>query len=246
MPKQSGLGDRLLVDGFDLSGDIGSIQEVGGGPAPLDVTDITQSAFERLGGLRDGRINFTAWFNDAAGRAHPRLSSLPVADVSVTYCRGYGLGNAAASVVAKQLNYDGTRAADGSFSLVTACQANGFGLEWGQQISAGLRTDTTATSPATGLDGGASSAFGAQFYLHVTAFTGTSVTVKIQDSADNATFADLTGASFVAATGVGSQRIATANNATVRRYLRVVTTGTFTNAVFLVNGNRNTVAGQVF
>jgi hypothetical protein len=234
--KQSGLGDRLLVDSRDLSGDIGSIQRINGGPAALDLTDITQSGYERRGGLRDGAIDFTAWFDKAAGAEHVALSALPTADVVVTYCRGYGLGSQAASVVAKQIGYDGARATDGSFPLTVTTQANGYGLDWGVQLTPGLRTDTTATNGAS-IDGGASSAFGAQFFLHVTAFTGTSVTVKIQDSADNGSWADLAGAAFTAATGGTSQRIAVTG--TVRRYLRAVTTGTFSNAVFLVNADRN-------
>jgi len=243
--KQTGLGDRLLVGGYDLSGDIGSLQGIGGGPAPLDLTDITQSGYERRGGLRTGRIDFTSWFNPDAARAHERLSALPTSNILATYCRGYGLGLPAASCLAKQIGYDGTRASDGSLSFAVSTQSDSFGLEWGIQLTPGLRTDTTATN-GTSIDNAASTAFGGQFYLNLTAFTGTSVTVKIQDSADNATFADLAGATFTAATGPTFERIAIANNATVRRYLRVATTGTFTNAVFVVNGVRNLIAGQVF
>jgi hypothetical protein len=141
--------------------------------------------------------------------------------------------------------YDPARAADGALSFGTSLQSDGFGLEWGRQLTPWLRTDTTATNGAS-LDHGAATAFGAQFYLHLTAFTGTSVVVKIQDSADNATFADLAGAAFTSATGPTSERIAISNAATVRRYLRVVTTGTFTSAVFTVNGVRNEIAGQVY
>jgi hypothetical protein len=239
MAKQSGLGDRLYVGGYDLSGDIGSIQRVAGGNSPLDLTDITQSAYDREGGLRDGGIDYTAWFDKAANASHPRLSLLPLADVSVTYCRGLGLGSPAASCVGKQIGYDGTRGADGSLSFAVATVANGFGTEWGVQLTPGMRTDTVATNGAS-IDGTAASAFGAQFYLQVIAFTGTSVTVKIQDSADNSAWLDLAGATFVASTGRDSQRIAMTG--TVRRYIRAVTTGTFSNAQFLVQASRNDVA----
>jgi hypothetical protein len=68
---------------------------------------------------------------------------------------------------------------------------------------------------------------------------GTSVTVKLQESSDNGTdpWADVTGGGFAAATPAASpqcQRIETANDLTVERYLRVVTTGTFTSAIFAV------------
>lgn len=245
MGKQSGLGDALFIGGYDLSGDIGSLGRIGGGPALLEVTGIDKSAFERIGGLRDGGIEYTSFFNKAAGQQHLRLSTLPTSDVILTYCRGTTLGNPAASIVAKQLNYDGTRADDGALTFDVANPANGYGLEWGRQLTAGKRTDTTATN-GTGVDfGTGSTAFGLQAYLQVFAFTGTSVTVKIQESSDNGVgdaFADVVGGGFTAATGTTSQRIATASGLTVERYLRVVTTGTFSNVVFAVNAIRNDTA----
>jgi hypothetical protein len=245
MTKKSGLGHYLLVDGYDLSGDIGSLGNIGGGPAALEVTGIDKSAPERLGGLRDGRIEFDAWFNDAAAHAHPVLSALPATDRQLMYLCGQAIGSAAANVIAKQVNYDPTRAADGAFTIGVSAQGNGYALEWGEQITPGVRTDTSATNGAS-FDNGAASSFGAQIYLQVESVTGTSVTVKIQDSADNSSWADLTGGAFTAATGRGVQRIATANNATVRRYLRVATSGTFSSAVFAVVLVRNEVAGVVF
>lgn len=243
MAKQSGLGDALYVAGFDLSGDSGSLEAVGGGPATLDVTGIDKSAFERIGGLRDGRLDYTSFFNDAAGQSHPVHSALPTADVALTYCRGTTVGNSAACLVAKSINYPGTRPVDGSFTFKLTAQANGFGIEWGRQLTAGKRTDTTATSPATGVDHTTvSTVLGWQAYLQVFAFTGTSVTVTLQDSADNAAFANLTGGVFTAATGVTTQRLAGASNATVRRYIRAITTGTFSNAVFNVVFMRNETA----
>lgn len=146
MAKTSGLGDNLLVAGYDLSGDIGSLSSISGSVAPLVVTGINKSAFERIGGRRDGAISFMAYFNPASNRAHPRLASLPRTDVMVSYLRGTTLGNAAASLIAKQINYDGTRADDGAFTFAVETQGNAYGLEWGQQLTAGLRTDTAATN----------------------------------------------------------------------------------------------------
>jgi len=244
--KQSGLGDNLYVAGFDLSGDIGSLDAISGSQAVIDVTGIDKSAPERLGGKRDGMLSYSAFFNDAAGQEHPRLSLLPTTDQIATYCRGTALAGSAACINAKQLNYDGSRGNDGAFAFKVTAQANGFGLEWGVQLTAGKRTDGGATN-GTGVDLGAAwaAAFGLQAYLHVFAFTGTSVTVKIQHSNDNGggdPYADIAGAAFTAATGVTSQRIATAGNVTVKRWLRAVTTGTFSNAVFSVVAVPNATA----
>lgn len=403
MSKTSGLGDNCFVGGYDLSGDIGALSKISGTIATLDVTGINKLAPERIGGLRNGLLDFTAFFNPTAGQAHPVLSALPRTDVGVMYLRGTALGNPAACMIAKQLNYDGTRANSGAFTFNVSTQANGFGLEWGRQLTpgpftafSGLSGDTstfeggistwvasvncsiaqsaaqahggtkslaltstaagnmsaahvtatpnglggipvvagssclvsgwfrsavsartcamqvswynsagaflststgstitdsttawtqassTHTAPASAafaivlaqvvatggaaevhyvddvlfsvvnpasIDDGAQTLFGAQAYLQVTAFTGTDVTVTVQDSADNVTFANVTGLSFTATTAAHTtQRIATANNATIRRYLRLVTTtvGGFTTVTCAVTVVRNQIAGVVF
>ncbi len=245
MAKQGGMGDRLFIAGYNYSGDIGSLGNVGGGPALKEVPGIDKSAQERIGLLRDGRIEFNSWFNPAANMSHDRLSLLPTDDVAMMYCRGTSIGSPAACLIAKQPNFDGSRGADGSFSFSVSALANGYGLEWGQLLTAGQRTDSTATNGSS-LDTAASASFGAQAYLQVFAFTGTSVTVTVQDSADNSSFAAVTGLAFTAATGITTQRLATANNATIRRYLRVATTGTFSNAIFAVTVVKNEIADVEF
>lgn len=228
MAKTTGMGDALLISGYDLSGDTQSLGRIGGGPAPWDTTGINKSAMERTGILRDAGIDWVSYFNPSAAQAHPRLSLLPYTDVIITYCRGTDLGNPAASMVAKQVNYDGDRPADGSFTFNLNALANGYGLEWGLQHTAGLRTDTGATAGTAVDSGAATTNFGLQAYLQVTAFTGTDATIKIQESSDNAgdPYADVTGGAFTAITGAGitSQRIATATNLAVERYLKVTTT----------------------
>jgi len=242
VPKQSGLGDALYLDFYDLSGDVGAIDQAGGGPAALGVTAIDKSAMERLGGLRDGGLEFTSFFNPSANQEHAALRGLPTTDRVASYFRGTTLGGEAASLVAKQINYDATRGEDGSLTFKVQALANGFGLDWGRSLTAGKRTDSTATNGASVDHTDVSTAFGWQAFLHVFAFTGTSVTVTIQDSADDAAFANLTGGAFTAATGQTSQRLEGGRTATVRRYLRAITTGTFSNAVFAVVFSRNLTA----
>jgi hypothetical protein len=245
MSKQSGLGDNLYVDGVDISGDIGSIGSISGPLGVLPFTNITQSAHERKAGLGDGAMSFSSYFNPDTGMTHDKLSVLPTANVVASYFRGQTLGAPAASLVAKQIGYDPNRGADGSLVLASALTASaGYSLEWGRQGTAGKRTDTGATSGSS-VDGVAASSFGLIAYLHVFAFTGTSVTVKLQQSSDNGVgdaWADVTGGAFVAATAAGVQRVATSAVQAVERYLRVVTTGTFTSAVFAVNIVRNRTA----
>jgi hypothetical protein len=249
--KSGGLGDALYIQGFNASGDIQQLGRIGGGPALLNFTGIDKSAYERQGGLRDGAFEMTTFFNHVAvtGGLHEKLSALPRTDVILSYGRGTALGDPAASLVGKQVNYDASRGDDGMLTFGVSAQSNGFGIEWGQQLTAGVRADVAATN-GTGIDTAASLAFGGQAYLQVFSFTGTDVTVKIQDSADNVTFADVAGFSFTQITGGAplSERIALSNTATLRRYLRAstVTTGGFSALSFAVNVIKNEAAGVVF
>lgn len=239
MAKQSGLGDNCYVDGFDLSGDIGSLGRISNAVAATDVTAINKSAYERLTLAKNGAIDFNSWFNDATGQEHPALSTLPTTNRIISYYRGTVLGNVAASMVGKQINYDGTRSADGAFSLAVQSQSDGFGLEWGRMLTAGKLLDQSAGS-LTGLDYGAvigTTAFGLQAYLHVFAIDSGTATVNIQHSNDNGggdPYTTITAGSFAAVGAAGAQRIQTSRTESIKRWLRVNISGTFTNLDFAV------------
>jgi hypothetical protein len=68
--------------------------------------------------------------------------------------------------------------------------------------------------------------------------------VKLQESSDNAgdTYADVVGGSFGAQSAIGASRIQTSPTLAVERYLKVVTTGTFSSCQFLVAVTRNDTA----
>src|SRR5690349_6877357 len=144
MAKTSGLGQNFYVSGNDLSGDVGSVQRGGGGFTPLELTGIDKSAFERSGGKREGEISWSSWFNPTV--AHPVLSALPRTDVIASWLTSTALGAPALSMVGKQINYDGTRGEDGSFPLAVQVLSNAYGAEWGVSLTAGKRTDGSATN----------------------------------------------------------------------------------------------------
>jgi hypothetical protein len=245
MAKQTGLGDFFYVDGQDVSGDTASLGSIHGGPAPIDVTAINKSAYERLGGLRDGGMDWVAYFNPAVAGTHAKLSALPAADVVCSYFHGATAGNPAASMVAKQVNYDPTREQAGALTFAVSAQSNSFGLEWGKMLTAGQRTDSTATTGAF-FDDGAGTNFGGQAYFHLFSFSGTSVTIDIQSATTSGGSYSTTGLTSSALTTPGAQRVAVSNSTTINEFLKVVTTGTFTSAVFAVVFVRNPIAGVVF
>ncbi|HKZ21161.1 MAG TPA: hypothetical protein VJQ57_13755 [Acidimicrobiia bacterium] len=242
MAKQTGLGDQLFINGYDIGGDISAISTLSTPRETLPATGITKFAMERLFGKRDGNAEFTSYFNDATDQEHDALKGLPRTDVHLMYLRGTSLGGSSVGMIGKQLNYDPSRGDDGALTFGVNAQANAFGIDWLTQLTAGKRTDTAATN-GTGVDFGAASAFGFQAYLQVFSFTGTSVTVKLQESSDNGAgdaWTDVSGGGFTAATGRTAQRIQSVSDTlAVERYLRVVTTGTFSSAVFAVGVCRN-------
>lgn len=251
MPKTAGMGDNFYWGTQDVSADIQSFSRIGGGVTALDFTNITQSAQERKAGLRDGSIDAVCYFDPGTdeAQAHNTFSALPRTDVVCSYFRGTTLGNAAASLVGKQIDYSAQRGADGSLIFSVSCLANGYGLEWGRQLTAGAET-LTGASTANIIDFGASegtTAFGLQAYLHVFAFTGTSATIKLQSSTDNGAgdaYADITGAAFTTVTAAGTERIQTGRTTSVERYVRLNVAGTFSNlnlAVVLVKNTGSVV-----
>jgi hypothetical protein len=185
------------------------------------------------------------WNWIAVGQEHNALSSLPRTDTIATYLRGNALGNPAACCNGVQINYDGTRDNTGNLSMQCQITADKYGVEWGYQLTSGLRVDTTATVGAFYTDTG-STAFGAQAYLQLTALVGTSVDVSITHATTSGgTYSTLMDFGAIS-TAVGFGRQSVSNSTTVNQFLKVVTTGTFSYAQFSVVLVRNAVAGQVF
>lgn len=243
MAKQGGLGQRLFVHGADISAGTQDLSDTGGGFTPLMSTDITMLAAAReIGGQRDGRGAWNNFFNDAVGDVHDVLSALPTTDVVLSWLMNVSaLGAPSLSMVGKQVDYNPNRDQQGQLLFATSAVANGFGAEWGNTLTLGKRTDAGATN-GTGVDFAAGTNFGLTAYLHVVAFTGTDATIKLQQSSDNGgadAWADVVSGGFTAITGGAptAQRIQTARNQAVERYLRVVTTTSagFSNLQFVVS-----------
>lgn len=248
MSKTTGLGGALFVAGYDLSGDTNSLTNVACPMTPIDVTGINKFGHERIGGLHDGSIEWVSYFNPGLSQAHAVLSPLPTSDVGVMCLPvAPAIGSAAASLVGKQINYDPTRSQAGDLTFKVQAQGNGFGLSWGQLLTAGIRTDTAATNGAA-LNTTAATSFGWVAYLQVFGFTGTDATVTLQDSADNTTWANITSGAFTQITaGRQSQRLAVGGTATVRQYVRATTTtvGGFTSLAFACALTKYQVASDI-
>lgn len=242
MAKQAGLAQAFYVGGYNISGDVGSVDSTAITRQVLPATGIDKTSMERIVGRKDGSISWMTYFNTAAGQQHAALSGLPRTDTQIIYASGTSIGATAAAAVAKQMNYDVAMADNGAFTVKVEAQANSYGLEWGRLMTAGVASQSGAGS-LTSYDGGAATSFGLQAYLQVFSFTGTSITVTLEESSDNGVgdaWAAVTGGAFSAVSAARQhQRIQTSRGLTVERYLRVTTTGTFSAATFAVVVVRN-------
>lgn len=234
MAKGSGLGANLYVDGYELGGDIGSLSGLGWTRALLGVTAITKSAEERVPGHAHAALGYNSFFNDATDQSHLVLRNPPTTDRQHIWTKGSSIGDVAACIVSKQAGYAPSRGADGSLTIQVDVEGNGYSLDFGELLTAGLRTDTSATN-GTALDGGAASSTGWSAYLQVVDVTGTNVIVTLEDSANGTDFAVFTSSAFTSVTADRTvQRIGGVAGATVRRHVRAVTSGTFSSATFIV------------
>lgn len=247
MTIDSGLGEEFAVDGHDLSGAVGGARRISSSMSPLVTNVINKKGVQRVAGLRDGGIDFDSWFDDTV--VHPVLSTLPTTDRVATWFFGTVLGDQTASIIGQQIGYDPTRGQDGSLSLATSVLANGFALEYGHNLTGDGTTVVESQSSAGALTGftdvSAATDFGLQVYFHLFSFTGTSITLTIQDSDDDAAgdpYATVTGATSGALTTPQGLRVQTSATENVKEWLRVISTGTFSEATFAVAVVRNTTA----
>lgn len=244
MAKTSGLSEALYVGGHDLSGEVQQWAITGSMPVQ-DVTTIRQLGMDRSGLIPDGTLSHDSILDTDPDHAHEYLSTLPSTNELITLVLKEELGGPAGNMHGLQINYDPTRASDASLLVKTESQASkGTCWDWGALHTPGKRTDTGATNGAS-VDAGAATAFGIQAYLQVFEFTGTDCTIILQSSSDNGSgdaFASFTGSTFTQVTAAPfTERIFTARDAAIERYLRVATTGTFTSITFSVVVVRNIV-----
>jgi hypothetical protein len=243
MAKTHGLGAQIYFGVYDLSNDTQSVGKIGKKLNHHNMTGIDKYAPERQAGQLDAEISWTSFMN--ATNAHLALSPRTRGDVLVSYWHRATLGVPVASIITQQINYDPKRDNKGALTIDVQALANAYWLDWGLALTAGKRTDTTATN-GTGVDFGdptpAAFNFGLQTYLQVFAFTGTSAAIKLQESSDNGgtdAWADVTGGAFASVTAPTTEMLRTSRTQTVERYLRVITSGTFTSLQFAVSATVN-------
>lgn len=198
-----------------------------------ETTTMGSSYVTRVGGLFDSKMSCDGIYDGTATTGIYALAKAALSSSSVSILNVYPLGEVSRGDVGLALR---ARITDHSVEmpcqniLTVSSNFTGYGkLELIESLHP-LAAETT-TGNGTALDGAAATTNNGAVWVHCTAFTGTSITLTVEDSADNSSFATI--ATFTAITAGGSsERIAITG--TIRRYVRVVRSGTYTTATFSV------------
>ena len=231
----AGKDNKVLFGAFDLSSYFNSAsfsreQEVSEtttfGSSQATYIQSTETATASLGGFIDLGTDAVDEELQAV------IGSASAAPLSI-YQGGDTAGNKVVLLNSRIQNYT----IDSSVADAVGVSATFTGDNFGNGKSLYALTNTSATANTTAVDFGASSSLGGQAQLHCTAHSSANISVKIQSSADNSSFADVSGFSFTAISGITAERIATTN--TVNRYVRLAITVTSGSATFSVGYAHN-------
>jgi hypothetical protein len=242
MAKTNGLNVRLFVQGNDLSGDANALSGLGYTNELMDVTTLDVSARKRIVGLVDTEISIDAWFDNASSRQHATWTSnsgkQPTADQGVLIPMGSAVGDPFVGLLAKQGTYTITNSPGDAIAANATFSAAGSAAEFGEMLTAFDDTHSSAGS-GTVVDSGASSSNGGTGYLQVLSVASGSVVVNLQEcSTSGGTYSNFMTFSTVAAAGAPTAERLTMEG-TVQRYIKVTTTGTFSNAKIVVGFSRS-------
>lgn len=201
------------LDNADLSVDVDT----------ADATTFGKGWKEFLPGQASATVGFTGKYDTTAAESlEPQLGS----DSGVlTYCPGGSatVGDRARLVSATATTYSESSPVGDIVAFGwDVMSEDTTGLGWVQHPM-GEDTNTTTGSSYDGL---AATTTGWHAHLHVTAVDGGSWVVKLEDSANDSAWSDVSGGSFTAATGATQQRLESAAGATLRRYVRYTATRT--------------------
>lgn len=233
MASSHGKDTDIYWGGYDLTGWFNDISMSADGET-ADTTTFGNSWATKIAGIKDGSFDMSGIFDGAQNAVDERLNATlgTASNVFSYYPQGDVQGNPAYITSGVHINYE-VGASIGDAVTVSAGIEQSGGIYRALAVHV-LGAETGTGNDTTSADYTTTTSTGFAANLHTTAFTGTSCTVKLVDSADNSAFADVTGGSFTAATGVTSQQLTHASTS-VRRYVRTNRAGTFTSITYAVS-----------
>jgi len=189
-----------------------------------ETTAFGDDAKTYITGLKDGTMSLSGMFDGAADAVDVVLISTlgaTAADVATVVPAGLSTaGVSTYSAEVRETSYEISSPVSDVVAANAEVQATG-GIDRGELLIGG--SSITAVEQTTAIDNGSSTSNGGVGYVHVTANTrDDSSTFKVQDSADNITFADVLTFSSVSASATSGERVAVTG--TVDRYVRAEAT----------------------
>jgi hypothetical protein len=174
-------------------------------------------------GHRDGTVSLSGMFEATASTGTDEFFNTALGNATKTQVivapQGHSNGAGAIMLIADDTSYEVSSAIADIVQASAEFQSTDA-VEHGRILSSGSAVTTTGNG--TGVDNGASTANGGAGFLSVPVNTRNgNITVKIQHSADNSTFADLVTFTVVSTSTTTSQRVEVASGTTINRYLRV-------------------------
>jgi hypothetical protein len=232
---QHGKSTGVLFDEFDLSTYFNQVN-AGRSIQAVNTTTFTNDDKNYIAGLEEGSISLQGLWDGSANAADEELDAAIGTEAIITVCpQGLAtLGNKAIMLKGEHISYQIRSTVNDAVRIVAGGTADG-GVRTSGVLLQPLEAETT-TFNGTAVDSGASSAFGGVGQIHVTAFSGTDATVKIQDSSNGTDFSDLI--TFTSITGVTAERLTVTG--TVDQHIRfAITTDNFTSMTIACAFARN-------
>lgn len=192
---------KILVDEFDFSGS-SNAAGMSSTVAALDTTSFGVDAMTQIAGLPGGMLTQSGYYTGPdAGDIEAELVARQAADNDAYVAVLFGTNTAACPAYVTDTSFGSNfkidAPADGVIALTAEWQS-GAGLRRGIRLHEG---ELTSTGPVTSVDMGAAGTAGGTLFLFVQAVDGTGVTIDIEDSSDDVTFAQA-GQATVNAVGV--------------------------------------------
>lgn len=244
MAFSAGYHSRIWFDGLAATGFLENI-DADGNVQAIDVTTLMDTAKTFIPGLEDAKIKMKGFYS--ADSVNDQLTFDYWLDARkrtlfpvVYYPEGGGqLGDPAYILYGLMTSYTIDSVVKDAVSIKTEFVTS-RGLLNGKVLFP-LAAEGTSNAGSASLDNAAASTAGGSASLQVQTVSGTtpSLTVKLQHSTDNSTWADVSGGAFAATNTVDGQFIEFTG--TINRYLRIVSTisGTTPSFTYNVTVHRN-------
>lgn len=218
MTFKHGRSAAVLIDQYDVSAYFMGSDESAEVDLPPTTTYGATGVRRQVVGLRDATMSLAGYHDAVAGGSQAVLASIFAgtnASVVTKAPEGVAtIGLPAILMSAREKSLKSGSPVDGVVPISAELSGDG-GIDYGK-VHHALGAET-ATGNSTSVDGLAATTNGGLGHIHCTTKTGTpTLDATIQDSADNAAFADIL--TFAQLTAAGTQRVAITG--TVRQYTR--------------------------